>query len=286
MPYRLTSRVVLFLAILLLLTPGMVLAKGLGKEELSNSRKEKIAALAKDVRDHPEDGDIAFSRSSALIEENHVQAYDALKGLYRDGSEKVKAKIIKAMGVQREKVVDAATDYWVVLEQALGSGGKEVSAEVVTSLARLESEEIFDRLIEKLKTKEIQAAMLDNIVEELSRFETGQSVTKTLGMRVDAMTALTQPEHRRRQRPIEPGIARRQQVERSTRRLTPRVSQSVLLRWAAAPRVAAPSPPCRGLAAPHRPVRTSGTRIRTCDSKSADHDPETRHPEKAERIAR
>ena len=198
MPYRLTSRVVLLLAILLLLTPGMVLAKGLGKEELSNSRKEKIATLAKEVRDHPEDGDIAFSRSSALIEENHVQAYDALKSLYRDGSEKVKAKIIKAMGVQRDKVVDAAADYWVVLEQALGSGGKEVSAEVVTSLARLESVEVFDRLIEKLKTKDVQAATLDNIVNVLSRFETGQSVTRTLGKRVDAMVALTQPEHRKR----------------------------------------------------------------------------------------
>ncbi len=198
MPYRLTGRVVLLLAVLLLLTPGMVLAKGLDKEELSNSRKDKIAALAKDIRDHPEDGDIAFSRSTALIEENHAQAYEALKTLYRDGSEKVKAKIIKALGVQREKVVDAAADYWVVLEQALGSGAKEVSQEVVTSLARLESEEIFDKLLGKLKAKDLSGAALDNIVEVLSRFETGQTATKTLGKRVEATAMLAQPQHKGR----------------------------------------------------------------------------------------
>lgn len=198
MPYRLTGRVVLLLAVLFLLMPGIVLAKGLEKDELANSRKEKIAALAKDVRDHPEDGDIAFSRSSALIEENHVQAYEAMKTLYRDGSEKVKAKIIKAMGVQREKVVDAAADYWVVLEQALGSGAKEVSQEVVTSLARLESEEIFDKLLGKLKAKDLSGAAMDNIVEVLSRFETGQPATKTLGKRVEAIAMLGQPQHRNR----------------------------------------------------------------------------------------
>lgn len=186
--------IVAFLSIFLAATPA--LAKGLRTEELGNTEKDQIAQLAEEVRDNPNDGDITFRSSSKLIEINHVKAFGELKDLYDKGAEIVRAKIIKAIGIQREKgVIDAPTEYWSILEQALGSASKVLSDELVKSLSRLESEQFFTRLLDKIKAEDSSKTMIDSVVSVLCKFDDGNSnqtilSPTTIGVRVDAANLL------------------------------------------------------------------------------------------------
>ncbi len=202
MPKILPGYLIMFTFLLFFLALCPAYAK-LGTNELGNTEKDKISQLAKNIAEQPEEGDIAFRDSSELIEINHIEAFKKLKELYEKGSDTIKAKIIKAIGLQRKYVIDAPDEYWQILSQALGSTKETLLTEVVRSLAWLESEAFFDKLLETLNAKEISKSVLDNIVEVLCTFNQGPSgeriiETKTIGLRVDAVRVLSEPEHKRR----------------------------------------------------------------------------------------
>lgn len=197
MPKLSTSFIIIFaLLFILSISHPSFAAKGLRTEELGNSEKREIAEVSRKIRDNPDDGDIVFASSLKLIEINHVKSFGELMDLYEKAGEIVKAKIIKAIGQQRDKgVIDAASEYWRVLSRALDSTSEMISREVVKSLALLESEEFFDKLLEELKSKDSSATLIDNIVKVLCMFKSGPSgepilTTKTIGLRVEAVKAL------------------------------------------------------------------------------------------------
>jgi HEAT repeat protein len=172
-----------------------VYAQGLDDGELGNTAKQKIADLVKKVKDNPNDGDIAFASSLALLGINHAKAFSELKALYEKGSETVRAKMVKAIGQQRDLVIKGAKEYWQILSLALDSSSTVISSEVVQSLAVLESEVFFGRLLEKLKSKDSSRTLTDNAVRALSLFGTSPSGApviseKTLGLRVEAAKSL------------------------------------------------------------------------------------------------
>jgi len=194
MPRTLAGLIIIILFITAGFLPSVAYAK-LSSEELGNTKKDEIARYAKNIKDNPADGDIVFSDSRKLVEIHHVKAFEALKELYSSGSDTVKAKILKAIGVQREKAIDATGDYWEIFEKALGSTVKELSDAVVESLAWLESEEYFNRLVEKLKSKDTPKSAIDNAVRALCCFKKSPSnelslTTATIGLREQAAEAL------------------------------------------------------------------------------------------------
>jgi HEAT repeat protein len=180
--------------LLLLFGADTAHAKGLRTEQLGNTEKQEIADSAKKIRDHPDDGDIAFAESQKLIDKNHVEAFNELKDLYEKGTAIIKTKIVKAIGVGRDKIVEAP-QYWTILEQALGSTEKNLAEEVVICLRRLESEEYFGRLLEKIKVKDTSKAAMDNTISVLCLPEEGPSnllSTGTLGQRIQALQVLSE----------------------------------------------------------------------------------------------
>ena len=193
---RLLQGLIVFAAFLIFYFNSNAAYAKLRTEELGNTEKEKIAQHVKKVKDNPDDGFIAFAESQELIKINHVKAFDALGELYATGTETVKAKIIKAIGQQRDKgVIDDPNYYWRLLSQGLDNTSGVVSGEVITSLSLLESVEFFSKLVEKLKAKDISKTLIDNAIKVFCRFDSAPSgapvvSTETIGLRVEAAKSL------------------------------------------------------------------------------------------------
>lgn len=203
MPRALKGLISIFILFVLFFTPRIVSAKGLGTEELGNTEKDEISQLAKKITDNPEDGPLVFASAQGLIKHHHVEAFGQLKNHYEKCSDIAKAMIIKAIGQQREKVIDAAGEYWQILNLGLASASEAISKEVVTSLAFLESEVFFDKLLEVLKSKGSPKTAVDNVIKVLCRFEQGPSgipviTEKTLALRIGAAKHLAVSDNRNR----------------------------------------------------------------------------------------
>jgi HEAT repeat protein len=203
MPKSLQGLLIIIILLLFLFIPQIASAKGLRTEELGNTDKAEIAQLAKKVKDNPEDGPLAFASSLGLIKHHHTEAFEQLRSLYEKSSDTVKAMIIKAIGQQRGNVIDAAGEYWRILSVALGSASDVISKEVITSLAFLESEEFFNKLLEVLKAKDSPKTAIDNVVKILCKFEQGPSGApivsgKTIGLRIEAVKSLPATQERNR----------------------------------------------------------------------------------------
>jgi HEAT repeat protein len=120
--------------------------------ELTKTETEEIKNRSDEILRPDRNPFQVYENAGKLVVLNHIKAAERLVEVTKAASVAAKKAIITLLGDKRDSgVLENISSYWAILDQGVGASDRELSAETVKVLTRLECPEVSSQLLAILK---------------------------------------------------------------------------------------------------------------------------------------